>query len=590
MKRYIILALFSVFFIACGDSNTTVTAKNCSNSCDTEWQVCNEGTQKCEPKTDRCDTDELCKDNETKPKCNLVTHVCVADKCSDSPCDANTENGNTNCNLDDTTEGFSCICEEGFEFNTDKKCVEVVVNPCDAEPCKDNAEGKTVCKVDTTATDGYICEKPAEEDACTSEPCKDNSEGKTLCALIDSDPFYSCSCEEGFEYDATEKKCLEVTCTGTNECDNIDATKCDSDKLMKCVKDDTTYCTVWKEEKDCGAGLCKDDDNGNAICEVVCNDECALDDLLSCTGDRLFKCEADADGCLKNVEVEDCGAGNCVENNAGADYCACQECDPATFNQVCSEDVKSFEYCKEDNGCFTIETTTCAAGKHCEDVNNDNTLSCVDNTCSDAVECTSEDFTRCATSGGASILQGCEYNAGGCLELYTIETCADDMECQEYRSENQCVGTTNGTDKCQTADANNDAEVILSSGYWVGTTKDFEDKYKGCNNTLDGNDVVYAIDLLADDILKLELVETGSSINDITPSVYISKSCDSLGAADTCKQVDANNNGKAKLKFTALSAGKYFIFIDRKKEGSGPGGVIPDTTNGYEFELKVDLQ
>ena len=119
MKRFFYLLIIgitlSLITIACGDNNTTVTKKDCNDSCDKTWQVCDEVTQKCEPKEGFCAEDKDCA-SESEPKCNTETHLCVADKCSDNPCKDNTEAGNTVCKLDDSEEGYSCICEEGYEL------------------------------------------------------------------------------------------------------------------------------------------------------------------------------------------------------------------------------------------------------------------------------------------------------------------------------------------------------------------------------------------------------------------------------------------------------------------------------------------
>ena len=587
MKMFLmlILAMASLFFIACGDSNTTVKNKNCANSCDKTWQQCNEETQKCEPKEGFCATDEACKSDETKPKCNNETHVCVADKCSDEPCKDNTEAGNTVCKLDASTEGFSCVCEEGFELKEDK-CVEVITNPCDSEPCKDNAEGKTVCKVDESATDGYICEKPATDD-CNPNPCENSETGETKCSIADNTDGYTCSCEDGFEL--VGGKCVEQTCNGTNECDDIDATKCDADKLLKCTMDDTTYCTVWKEVETCDADKCVDASGGvPAHCEVECDNICTLDET-KCTGDRIFKCVTDdATYCTVWKEEEDCGAGLCTDNNDGVAYCECQECDPDTFGSTCSEDLKSFQYCDNTDGCFTIKTINCEGAKHCA-TNDSGNLECVENTCTDDPACTSDDTKKCATSGGASILQGCKTNNEGCLELYTLTDCsANNMTCSEYESENQCLGST-GEPTCQNSGVGNGSNEILMNGIWVGHTKNQDDNYQGCAaDDFDGQDTVYIITVEqgANLNLKVKKLEEESSIFTVTPSIYVIKgNCNNSNNCNSSQAENSDSDASASLSLTNMDAGTYHVIVD-----SDEAGTMMTTYDTYKYELTVDLQ
>jgi len=619
------LALISLFFVACGDNNTTVDDKNCANACDKTWQQCNEETQKCEPKEGFCADDEGCKADETKPKCNSVTHVCVADRCSDDPCATNTENGNTLCELDGTEEGFSCVCEDGFELEGEK-CVEVVVDPCDPNPCKDNTDGKTECKADESEA-GYECVAPAVDpcdpnpckddtdgkteckadeseagyecvapvvDPCDSNPCESNTDGQTKCEEADNTDGYTCSCEEGFEF--VTDKCVQQTCIGTNECDTLDATKCDTDKLLKCVTDDSTYCTVWKEETDCGSGLCKDNDDGAAYCEANCEetaDSCTDLGTTKCTGDRLFECVADSiTYCTVWKEQEDCGAGLCTDNGDGAALCECQECDPDTFNSVCSEDLNSFDYCDNTDGCFTIKTINCDAGKHCGEPDANGNLSCVDTSCSDECE---ENQTKCDTAANASFFVECKKSNDGCFywdDDNRVNCTANNMTCSEYNNETMCLGGE-GNATCQNNGSNNSNNEILMNGIWVGNTKNQSDDYQGCgDDVFEGQDAVYVITVEqgANLNLRVKKLDEDSTTFRITPAIYVMKG--NCNAQNDCNSATADNNdadAKTTLALTNMDAGVYHIIIDSDKV-KDPTPFVGETYDTYKYELTVDLQ
>ncbi len=582
----LVLAMITLFFIACGDSNTTVKNKNCANACDKTWQQCNEDTQKCEPKDGFCADDEGCKADATKPKCNGETHLCVADKCSDDPCKDNTEAGNTVCELDASDAGFSCVCEEGFEL-VENKCVEKTVNPCDAEPCKDNTDGKTICKVDENAENGYVCEEEEVTDKCDPNPCKDNEDGQTVCEEADNTEGYTCSCEEGFKL--VEGKCTEQTCSGTNECDTLDVTKCDGDKLVKCSLDDTTYCTVWKEVEICDADKCIDESEGVAAhCEVECDNTCDNLDATKCTGDRLFKCVTDdTTYCTVWKEQEDCGAGLCADNSDGAAYCKCQECDPNTFNSVCSEDLNSFDYCDNTDGCFTIKTITCDAGKHCGEPDANGNLSCVETTCSD--EC-NEGEKKCETASNATFLVECKKAADACYYWDNdnrVNCTVNNMTCSEYDGEYQCLGGQ-GSATCQSSNADNRTEILMN-GIWVGNTQNQGDNYQGCNgDDFDGQDAVYTIEVNEGANLNLTVkkLEDNNGALKVTPSVYVMRgNCNNNNYCEAVTASDDSVGTSATLSLTNLSAGKYHIIVDSDKVD-----LLMTSTDSYKYELTVDLQ
>jgi len=475
-------------------------------------EVCN-ASNRCEI-LDPCDGNP-CKDNiNGKTVCKLDEkngYICEEpfyDKCNPNPCKDNTD-GKTKCELSGSNEdGYICVVSE--------------IDPCDQNPCKDDPDGKTICKVDDSMPYGYVCEKPIVLDPCESNPCEGNLEGKTKCELDDSlAGGYKCLCELGFLFDENLSVCVEVDCSTQNECEE-NSKKCIGDRLVDCIQDEQTLCFSWEA--------------------------------------------------IESGELIDCGAGSCVDDGTGNAYCECKECEVSTFNSECSEDLTTFKYCKEEDGCFTIETLICGAGEHCEKTEA-NGLECVQTTCDN--ECEEDDITCRTSDEGYSLIESCKFFSDGCYK-YDVDTAINcsvlNMECSVYHGDTQCIGG-NGSSRCD-----DDVVEILTSGTWVGTTQGKGNDYDGCNGKMDGYDVVYSIIIEEGSNLRLVLEKiSGDSIwRDI--AVYLVK--EDCYNFNFCEEED--DDKKAILDLENMQAGLYHIIID--------SDAYANLNKYFDFELTVDLQ
>jgi len=94
MKKFLFLliAMSAIFLISCGGSDSSILDdKTCDPACES-WQTCDDGT--CKLATDKCASDNDCKDNaDGKTVCN-ADHVCEA------PATVTCTAGEKKCNAD----------------------------------------------------------------------------------------------------------------------------------------------------------------------------------------------------------------------------------------------------------------------------------------------------------------------------------------------------------------------------------------------------------------------------------------------------------------------------------------------------------
>ncbi len=152
MNKFLILFLasFAILFTSCGDDGSST--KTCDPACET-WQTCNDGT--CELTAGRCASDNDCKADAEKPKCDMTKHECVADAepecttnedctdaakpvCDNGTCVADTPECTTNEDCTDTTKP---VCDNGTcvadtpECTTNEDCTDAAKPVCDAGTC-----------------------------------------------------------------------------------------------------------------------------------------------------------------------------------------------------------------------------------------------------------------------------------------------------------------------------------------------------------------------------------------------------------------------------------------------------------------------
>ena len=122
-----------------------------------------------------------------------------AENCGCSDIDECAE-GNHNCGYYSTCQneidnGFSCICDSGYEMSTSGECVDIdecLNSPCDTNGICENSLGTFTCKcADGYDGDGYTCNDINECDK------SDTCDVRATC--VNHDGTFSCQCDSGFQ-------------------------------------------------------------------------------------------------------------------------------------------------------------------------------------------------------------------------------------------------------------------------------------------------------------------------------------------------------------------------------------------------------
>lgn len=203
-------------------------------------------------------------------------------------------------------------------------------------------------------------------------------------------------------------------CEGLTLCDAAGVT-CDGDTLVDCAAD-ANGCLV-AVETDCAADdqVC-DADAAACVDAGVCTDDCD-DEGTVCDGDSIAECVVGSDGCL-DLEVTECGGGEtCTDGDEGPTCEATGACDGL---EVCDaegtfcEGTDIVTCASNDDGCIVRDAVACDEGVCVED---GDTASC-EVACEDDAACTEEGQSCDGTN-----LNTCSIGESGCLEL-TTDDCA----------------------------------------------------------------------------------------------------------------------------------------------------------------------
>ncbi len=204
-------------------------------------------------------------------------------------------------------------------------------------------------------------------------------------------------------------------CEGLVLCD-AEGISCDGDTLVDCAANadgcliaTDTDCTADGQVCDADAGACVDDGG--------CEDDCDAEGT-ACDGDSIASCFVGADGCL-DIEITVCEDGTCVDGDDGP---VCEGAtDPCEGLELCDEEGT---YCEggdiitctaNDDACIVREVTACDVGTECSDAGDE--LTC-EPLCEDDAACTEE-----SASCDGTVLNTCVIGALGCLEL-AADDCA----------------------------------------------------------------------------------------------------------------------------------------------------------------------
>lgn len=401
---------------ACDDKDSCTNNDVCSNG------VCKGNAKACLDDGNDC----------TSEACDPATGKCTSTKLGKkNPC-----NDGNSCSKGDYCEDGKCISgQNDCACTTDDDCTQYDDgNLCNGVlKCKDNGNGKKVCRVDPTTVKtcdtsgddqcyqtrcapgtgkctpvvlaGQACD---DNDKCThTDECLSNGtcKGTAVQCPDDGNDCTSGACDTATGECKTEKltgtlctlddkcrineKCVAGTCKGESKpCD--DGNPCTSDSCDSgkgCINsvsegkdcDDKNACTSG--EKCQADGSCG---GGSSTCECTIDADCLSHDTDLCDG--IMKCRAQTDGTKKCVN-DPSTAVTC--DTSDDDDCNHTVCVPATGKCVAQE-VAAGTYCDDHDVC-TINTTcgngTCRGGTLVKDCCHSDT------DCNDGNVCTVDSCT-----------------------------------------------------------------------------------------------------------------------------------------------------------------------------------------------------
>ncbi len=249
MKLFL-LFLFLIVLIGCGsDEVTNPVDKKCSPVCES-WEICNDGT--CVLNAGYCNADSNCTDT-SKSKCDLTTHICIAEQTSCTPACQSWQTCNETTSQCEAKPGYCdsttlCtspskpICDE-----TNHICVPESTN------CSPECDGSwQYCYNGTCKTRPGFC---GEDRLCENEALPVCDETIHLCIQEEQTCVPGCQiwqyCEDAACYTKPGQ------CAGDQDCLDLDYPKCDLD-MHVCVSM-TGYCNT---DNDC-------DDPNYPVCDVA---------------------------------------------------------------------------------------------------------------------------------------------------------------------------------------------------------------------------------------------------------------------------------------------------------------------------------
>ncbi|KAN0000790.1 hypothetical protein ACTFIZ_001243 [Dictyostelium cf. discoideum] len=373
-----------------------------------------------------------------------------------------TSNGGCDQVCTNSAGGFSCSCNQGYLFGSDKKtCTDI--NECDQKIC-----GTANC---TNTVGSYECSCPSGY-SFTGSTCIDTDECSTDnggCGQIctNSVGSFECSCNSGYTLNIDNKK----SCDDINECDQkICGT-------ANCTNSPGSYQCSCPSGYSFTGSSCIDIDEcstDNGGCGQICTNsvgsfECSCNSGYTLNVDNKKSCD-DIDECISNN-------GGCDQNCANIPgsfgcYCnpgyslnknnkTCDDIDECITNngdcgQICINQVGSYQ-CSCNSG-FTLNQDN----KNCDDIdecitnNGDCQHICTNSQGSFQCYCNSgftlnqdnkncDDIDECSIdNGGCTQICGnsvgnfqCSCNSGFILNENKL-SCDDIDECEN--GDNKCVG------------------------------------------------------------------------------------------------------------------------------------------------------
>jgi len=423
-----------------------------SEDCSTNNQYCVEsgGSASCAATCqDRCpaDGDTRCADDETVQTCTTVASGCLdwqkTDECSLPRTKCQVSGGTAQC-----VQQCQDVCDPNID---DSRC-----NGTMRQGCQVVAETGCYDWVDLEdcASNGGFCDNSVNPvvcaDHCTNEcdtldakRCDPLGRVIQVCQagtdgcndwVTDTD----CTANSQVCYDGSGlAKCVDPC---ESECSTAGATRCNNDDsaVETCELNENNGCNYWNVTTTCAepTPLC-DDSSGDAQC--VCTDLCDTDGATQCSGDVIQVCAADGDqdSCLEWKDTTDCSQGGTSTDTCDVDNGGNAVC-------VCTDECQT-----GDTACNGNTLQTCVT-----DGDQDSCLELADTT-----DCTqggtSTDVCGDDGSGNAACVCSDEcspQDATQCDGNFTwIQTCvpdADQDSCLEWTNTTDCTQGGTSTDVC----------------------------------------------------------------------------------------------------------------------------------------------
>jgi len=557
-----------------------------------------DGPDICEPSigcvpsyVDPCDdgdtcTSDLC--NETSDSCSTTLrdedgdlHVderCGGDDCNDL--DPNMHPGlEEQCrdSRDNDCDGLA-DCDDHADCDGDPRCGACVPSEVPEVTCDDNMDNDCDGAVDCDDGDCVCCVPVADFEIDCTNGRDDDCDGAVDCDDLDCLMSPDCFCIPTEPFETTCDDGVDNDCDGAADCDDGDCDCCvpTSFRESNCDNGVDEDCDgrVDCEDRDCRldpACACVPTEDSEVTCDDGLDNDC--DGRTDCMDGN---CRNDPACCVPLSDVEmncadggddDCdGAIDCDDADCEDSVHCCVPTGPESCHDGVDNDCDGWIDC-DDSACFGDPgccTATQVVETSCRDF--------IDNDCDGRTDCS--DTTNCSS---ASECAGCwpevcwdarDNDCDGAIDCEDSD-CRGVPPCDECfpevcgdREDNDCDGRIDcGDPDCFTdplcADRNDtctDAVDMGAGGTFTGTTLGYVNDYRGsCGGR--GPDAVYYFILTATTCIEVDTF--GTSWDTV---LYVRRGHCITGTEVGCD--DDTSGLQSYLRFDALPAGIYFVFVD----------------------------
>ena len=219
----------------------------------------------------------------------------------------------------------------------------------------------------------------------------------------------------------------ECSRTCSDACKAEGDTRCDGTVIQTCALGEKG-CLGWVSGTDCSVydEVC-DMEGGQALCTVVCEDECAVQGSTKCGGTFILTCAVNYYGCLYWEYGRDCADDGLICEDTGG-YATCGPCIPDCSGRHCGPD----PVCGQSCGTCMVATEVCRLDTGiCEDV------------CA-GKECGTFEGIYCGACAG--VTEVCRQNTGLCEDVCAGRECGtvEGIDCGECSEPTEICRDTTG--------------------------------------------------------------------------------------------------------------------------------------------------